>query len=120
MKVVLLILVLLACIKADAFDDVKVCLSQKCPDQYDACMAKDGCEETLRECGNKCGLKVSTLCWTLCIKSPGAAANAATCAANQKCLPNASKLDRLGLSLMSAIGNSENLQQEWSSPSLLN
>lgn len=112
MKIVLLILVLLVCIKADPFDDVKTCLSEKCPDQYDACMKQDGCEDTHRWWGEKCGLKVSYLCWSLCIASTGPAANAATCAANQKCLPNATRLDRLALNLISAIGNSENLQQE--------
>ena len=105
MKLLLLLVVLLAVIKADPFDDMKACIALKCPDQYAKCMKASGCEDKLRKCADKCGLKVDKTCWTFCIGLPGAAANAASCAVNQKCIESSSKLDSIGLNIMSAIDN---------------
>ena len=62
------------------------CLQDKCPDQYSKCQKTSGCEDKMNKCLAKCGAKVDKTCWTLCIGLPGAAANLATCAANQKCI----------------------------------
>jgi hypothetical protein len=66
-------------------------------------MASSGCEDKLRKCAAKCGLQINQTCWTFCIALPGAAANAATCAVNQKCITNSGKIDRFGLNLMTAV-----------------
>lgn len=50
-------------------------------------------------------------CWTLCLGSPGAAANCAYCAVSQKCLSNVSEADKLGLSLLSAISGYRKVSQ---------
>lgn len=105
MKFVILLLVLFVFIKADPFDDMKACIEQRCPDQYKKCMATSGCEAKLRKCADKCGLQLNQTCWTFCIGVPGAAASAATCAVNQKCIQSASKLDSIGLNIMTAIDN---------------
>lgn len=104
MKVLVLILLVLACIKADPFDDMKACIAERCPDQYKKCMDNKGCEDKLRKCADKCGIQLNQTCWTFCIGLPGAAANAATCAVNKGCL-DSSNFDRIGLTLMTVINN---------------
>jgi hypothetical protein len=104
MKVIVLILLVLACIKADPFDDMKKCIEERCPDQYKKCISTSGCEEKLKKCADKCGLKMNQSCYTFCLGVTGAATNAAICAANKGCI-SSSMIDRVGLTLMSVISN---------------
>lgn len=102
MKVFVALCLLLALVFAQSPELVK-CIEEKCPDQYKKCKAASGCEDKLKKCAEKCGEKIAQTCWTLCIGLPGAAANVATCAANQGCIKNAALFDRIGLNLMQAI-----------------
>ncbi len=83
--------------------ELRKCIEDKCPEQYTKCKATSGCEAKLEKCAKQCGEKVAQTCWTLCLGTPGAAANVCTCAVNQKCITNVAKLDVVGLNLMGAI-----------------
>jgi hypothetical protein len=102
MKVIVAILLLVALTFTQS-PALKACIEEKCPDQYKKCQAASGCEAKLEKCAKQCGEKIAQTCWTLCIGIPGAAANVATCAVNQKCITNISKIDNVGLNLMQAI-----------------
>ncbi len=108
MKAILLALLLLALVYAQSPELIK-CIEERCPDQYAKCKKTSGCEDKLKKCAAKCGEKVAEACWSLCLGLPGAAANVALCAVNKGCLNGASKWDRIGLTLMSAI---ENIQSQ--------
>jgi hypothetical protein len=91
MKSIILVIALFAAVFAFPLikdSDLEVCIKQRCPDQYKKCENTKGCEDKLHKCEDKCGAKVAVSCWTLCIGTPGAAANVATCAVNQGCLDN--------------------------------
>jgi hypothetical protein len=102
MKAVLFALLLIVAIFAQS-KELTDCIEAKCPDQYKKCKSTSGCEAKLKKCAEKCGEKVAQTCWTLCIGTPGAGANVCTCAVNQGCIKNASKIDVIGLNLMQAI-----------------
>lgn len=102
MKVIVALLLLLALAVAQS-PELRACIEERCPDQYKKCKSTSGCEAKLEKCAKQCGEKVAQTCWTLCIGLPGAAANVCTCAVNQKCITNVSKIDRVGLNLMEAI-----------------
>jgi hypothetical protein len=102
MKAIFLALLLVAVAIAQS-PALRQCIKDKCPDQYDKCLKASGCEAKLEKCANQCGEKVAVSCWTLCIGIPGAAANVCTCAVNQGCLANVSKIDMIGLNLMQAV-----------------
>jgi hypothetical protein len=69
------------------------CLQDRCTDQYNKCQNTSGCDAKMTKCVDKCGEKVNQTCWTFCIGTPGAAANLATCAVNQKCIVGADIFD---------------------------
>ena len=102
MKAIILALLLIALAIAQS-PELEQCIKDKCPDQYKKCEAAGGCKDKLKKCAEKCGEKVAQTCWTLCIGVPGAAANVCTCAVNQGCIKNASKIDMIGLNLMQAV-----------------
>jgi hypothetical protein len=102
MKVFIVLLALIVLLTAQSAA-LKKCIEERCPDQYAKCLKAKGCEDKLNKCATKCGEKVDVGCWTLCLGLPGAAANVATCAVNQKCLANVSIVDTVGLNLMTAI-----------------
>ena len=102
MKVILALLLLLALAVAQS-EELKKCIEEKCPDQYKKCKSTSGCEAKLEKCAKQCGEKIAQTCWTLCIGTPGAAANVATCAVNQKCIVNSSGFDAVALNLMQAV-----------------
>ena len=102
MKVLLVTLILVALIAAQS-PELEKCLKDKCPTEYNKCLATKGCEDKLKKCADKCGEKLNQTCWTLCLGLPGAAANVALCAVNKGCISNVSKWDRMGLTLMQAI-----------------
>ena len=81
MKFLLPIAAVLGLATAD-FADMEACIQEKCPDQYQACIAKTGCRDTLEKCANKCGTGVNIFCWGGCAGYTGPAVNAATCAVN--------------------------------------
>jgi hypothetical protein len=86
--VVLCLFVAVSCfnIAPEVDPALEKCIKERCSDKYAKCKATKGCEDKLNTCEAKCGAKVNQTCWTFCIGLPGAAANVATCAANQKCL----------------------------------
>lgn len=110
MKIILLAFLLfaIAFAQSPALDQ---CLKDKCKDNYDKCKATSGCEAKLKKCADKCGEKIAQTCWTLCIGTPGAAANVANCAVKQGCITSVSLVDKVGLTLMQAINNA-NLQSQ--------
>ena len=87
MKSLLFILALFA-VAFTQDPELEACIKKNCPDQYNKCLATSGCKEKLEKCEAKCGAKIAASCWTLCLGTPGAAANVATCAVNQGCLKN--------------------------------
>ena len=108
------ILVVLLCLFAFGLpkhDELKKCLKERCPDQYDKCLKAKGCEDKLDKCADKCGVKLNQTCWTLCLGLPGAAANVCICAVNQACIDNMTLLDRIALQAMQAVGN-DNLRSQ--------
>jgi hypothetical protein len=109
MKVFIVLLTLIVLLAAQSEALIK-CIEERCPDQYKKCKSTSGCEAKLKKCAEKCGEQVAVSCWTLCLGLPGAAANVATCAVNQKCLSNVSIVDRVGLNLMTAIETHVNNQ----------
>ena len=102
MKVIVALLLLLALAVAQS-PELKKCIEERCPDQFAKCKSTSGCEAKLEKCAKQCGEKVNQTCWTLCVGTPGAAANVALCAVNKGCIANSSKLDRIGLNLMQAV-----------------
>lgn len=66
------------------------CLRDRCSTEYAKCEATSGCKAKMEKCLNQCGAKINQTCWTFCIGTPGAAANLANCAVNQKCITNVS------------------------------
>ena len=104
MKVFITLMLLLALVFAQS-PELRACIEQKCPDQFTKCKGTSGCEAKLEKCAKQCGEKVAQTCWTLCLGTPGAAANVCLCAVNQGCLSKVSKLDTIGLNLMGAINS---------------
>lgn len=111
MKITVVVCLLLAVALTQDIATLTVCIQNKCPDQYNACQAKSGCQDSLVKCAGQCGVQVNELCWTFCLGGPGAAANCAICAVNQNCLTNVSEADKLGLSLLSAISGYRKISQ---------
>lgn len=102
MKAILFALFLIVLTLAQSPELVQ-CIEKKCPDQYKKCKSTSGCEDKLKKCAEKCGEKVAQTCWTLCLGTPGAAANVCTCAVNAGCIAKISKIDIIGLNLMQAV-----------------
>ena len=73
--------------------ELEKCLNERCADQYNNCKNTSGCADKMEKCAAKCGEKINQTCWTFCIGTPGAAANLANCAVNQKCIVNADIFD---------------------------
>ena len=102
------ILIVLLCLFAfglPKYEELKKCISERCPKQYAACLKNGKCEAKLEKCADKCGVKVDQTCWTFCIGLPGATADCAVCAVNQGCIANASLLDRIALNAIQAVSN---------------
>lgn len=67
-KALIILAFLLACTLCKTFEEMEVCLADKCPDKYAACKADPDCEPELRRCADNCGIKVNALCYTFCVK----------------------------------------------------
>ena len=100
----LLILALLACTLCSSDkDQLKQCISEKCPSEFSTCQAKSGCEDKVDMCADRCGIVVDTACWGTCLGIFNfTAINVCTCAVNQHCLDGSSitNFDRMTLSLI--------------------
>ena len=97
MKTILFLIALIAVAFSSGFlqeTDLEKCIQQRCESEYNKCLNTKGCKDKLEKCEAKCGAKVAVSCWTLCIGTPGAAANVANCAVKAGCL-NDSLLDLL-------------------------
>ena len=82
MKIIIVLLALIILTVAD----LRECIQERCPDQFQKCEDKSGCEDSLWKCEAKCGAAFNPICWTFCLGGPGVAADVAICANNQGCL----------------------------------
>lgn len=95
MKLLLSLAVLLG-LTNTKYEELKLCIEERCPSQYDDCMDSSDCEEKLEKCADKCGLKVNLFCWSGCVGFSGPASAAALCANSQGCIDNSVSWEEVG------------------------